>query len=109
MGWAQTAQIMVSREPLLSRRKPAIKRRDSLKFTIAREPALVRLRMFAIAHGPALLRQAREPLFLLLFPPLAWIVLKMTLLNQRSFLDPYFYTGYIHDGKDLIDRYGLTY
>jgi hypothetical protein len=109
MGWAQTAQTMVSRESLLSRRKPAVNRRNSLKFTIAREPALVRLRMFAIAQGPLIFRQAREPLYLLLLPPLAWIVLHLTLLNQRGFLDPYFYTGYVHNSKDLIDRYGLTY
>jgi hypothetical protein len=109
MGWVRTAQAMVSRESPLSRRKPGVKRTNSQKFTIAREPALVRLRMSAIANGPTFLRQAREPLFLLLLPPLAWIILNISLMNQASFLDPYIYTGYIHNGQDLLTRYGLTY
>jgi hypothetical protein len=29
--------------------------------------------------------------------------------NQTGMIDPYVYTGYIHNFKDLFDRYGLTY
>src|ERR1700678_2455342 len=58
---------------------------------------------------PAVVRQIVEPLFLLLLPPMAWILLKISLLNQAGFLDPYYYTGYIHNSQDLLTRYGLTY
>ena len=33
----------------------------------------------------------------------------MSLLNQGSTIDPYVYTGYIHNSGDLLSRYGLTY
>jgi hypothetical protein len=50
-----------------------------------------------------------EILFLLLFPIAAFFALKISALNQAGALDPYFYTGYIHNLHDLLQRYGITY
>ena len=46
---------------------------------------------------------------LLLLPLVAFYVMRFVPINQNGFLDPYVYTGYIHDFKDLLARYGLTY
>jgi len=50
-----------------------------------------------------------ERLFLLSFPVASFFALRFYLVNQAGTLDPYIYTGYIHNFADLIARYGLTY
>lgn len=52
---------------------------------------------------------ATEIIGLLLLPLLAFFVMRFVPINQNGFLDPYVYTGYIHDFKELLARYGLTY
>lgn len=46
---------------------------------------------------------------LLLLPLVAFYAMRFVPINQNGFLDPYFYTGYIHNFKELLARYGLTY
>jgi len=50
-----------------------------------------------------------EVLFLLLLPALAYLLLHPPLINQAGSIDPYVYTGYIHNMEDLLARYHLTY
>jgi len=52
---------------------------------------------------------AAEGTGLLLLPLLAFWVMRFIPINQNHFLDPYLYTGYIHNFQDLMTRYGLTY
>lgn len=40
---------------------------------------------------------------------LAFWVMRFVPINQNAFIDPYVYTGYIHNFGDLMTRYGLTY
>jgi len=46
---------------------------------------------------------------LLLLPLLVFWVMRFVPINQNRLLDPYVYTGYIHNFQDLMTRYGLTY
>lgn len=46
---------------------------------------------------------------LLAAPPLAFWLMRFKPIGQNNSLDPYFYTGYIHNFVDLIERYGVTY
>ncbi len=46
---------------------------------------------------------------LLLLPLLAFMAMRFVPINQNYFLDPYLYTGYVHNFSDLLARYGLTY
>jgi len=39
----------------------------------------------------------------------AFWVMRFIPINQKAMIDPYVYTGYIHNFQDLIARYGLTY
>jgi hypothetical protein len=50
-----------------------------------------------------------EAALLFLAPILAFWSMNFVYFNQNHMLDPYVYTGYIHNFKDLFDRYGLTY
>jgi hypothetical protein len=52
---------------------------------------------------------AVEFIGLMLMPLIAFWAMRFIPINQNQYLDPYVYTGYIHDFKDLIARYGLTY
>lgn len=52
---------------------------------------------------------AAEAGALLLLPLAAFWVMRFVPINQNHFLDPYVYTGYIHNFDDLMARYGLTY
>jgi len=52
---------------------------------------------------------AVEVIGLLLMPLISFWAMRFIPINQNQYLDPYVYTGYIHDFKDLIARYGLTY
>jgi hypothetical protein len=52
---------------------------------------------------------AMEVIGLLFMPLIAFWAMRFIPINQNQYLDPYVYTGYIHDFKDLIARYGLTY
>jgi hypothetical protein len=53
--------------------------------------------------------RAAEIAFLLLLPVAAFFALHFEPVNQRGTLDPYIYTGYIHNFTDLIHRFGLKY
>ena len=46
---------------------------------------------------------------LLFLPLVAFYAMRFVPINQNGYLDPYVYTGYIHDFKDLLARYGMTY
>ena len=61
-----------------------------------------------IAGGLAT-RLGVEILLLLLAPLAVYWGLRPVPVNQAGMLDPYFYTGYIHNFNDLIQRYDLTY
>lgn len=50
-----------------------------------------------------------EWLFLLGLPVILYFVLHVSPINQIGFLDPWLYTGYIHNFDELISRFGLTY
>jgi hypothetical protein len=50
-----------------------------------------------------------EILCLLIFPIAWFLTLHLSAVNQAGYLDPYFYTGYIHNMADLFARYGLPY
>jgi len=50
-----------------------------------------------------------EVICLLLLPVAAFWMMRFIPINQNNYLDPYVYTGYIHNFQDLIARYGLTY
>jgi Dolichyl-phosphate-mannose-protein mannosyltransferase len=50
-----------------------------------------------------------EAVFLLLVPLLAFLALHFEPVEQNHMLDPYLYTGYIHNFQDLMARYGVTY
>ena len=52
---------------------------------------------------------AVECLGLLLLPLVAFWAMRFVPINQNLYLDPYVYTGYIHNFQDLIARYGLRY
>lgn len=52
---------------------------------------------------------AVECIGLLLLPLIAFWGMRFIPINQNNYLDPYVYTGYIHNFKDLLARYGLTY
>jgi len=52
---------------------------------------------------------AEELSALLLLPLLAFWVMRFVPINQEQFIDPYVYTGYIHNFRDLIARFDLTY
>ncbi len=53
--------------------------------------------------------KAIEAGLLLLLPLIAFWAMRFVPINQNHFLDPYLYTGYIHNFQDLLARYGLTY
>jgi hypothetical protein len=50
-----------------------------------------------------------ECVCLLLLPLLAFWVMRFVPVNQNLYLDPYIYTGYIHNFDDLFARFGVTY
>lgn len=50
-----------------------------------------------------------EIAFLLLWPPVAYLALSFEWVMQNHMLDPYMYTGYIHNFHQLFLRYGITY
>lgn len=50
-----------------------------------------------------------EIFFLLVAPFIIYLILKPNLVNQAVGIDANLYAGYVHNFKDLIDRYGLTY
>jgi hypothetical protein len=50
-----------------------------------------------------------EAALLFLAPILAFWSMDFVYIYQNYMIDPYVYTGYIHNFKDLFDRYGLTY
>ena len=50
-----------------------------------------------------------EAALLCLAPLLAFWAMDFVSFYQNHMIDPYVYTGYIHNFKDLVDRYGLTY
>jgi hypothetical protein len=52
---------------------------------------------------------ALEVFGLLLAPLVAFWVMRFVPVNQNGFLDPYVYTGYIHNFSELLARYGVTY
>src|SRR5438874_1372200 len=52
---------------------------------------------------------AEEVSALLLLPLLAFWVMRFVPINQEQFIDPYVYTGYIHNFRDLIARFDVTY
>ena len=47
--------------------------------------------------------------FLLLSPILAWMVFDINLINQTSYVDPWFYTGYGQTFERLVQVYGWPY
>src|SRR5262245_37607284 len=54
-------------------------------------------------------RALAETLALLAAPAVAFWLMHFKPIAQNTFLDPYVYTGYIHNFVDLIERYGVTY
>jgi hypothetical protein len=54
-------------------------------------------------------RTVAETLALVASPPLAFWLMHFVPIRQNGFLDPYFYTGHIHNFVDLFDRYGMHY
>ena len=50
-----------------------------------------------------------EAAFLLLSPVLAWMVLDINLINQASYVDPWFYTGYGQVFERMVQVYGWPY
>ena len=50
-----------------------------------------------------------EAALLCLAPLLAFWAMDFVSFYQNHMIDPYVYTGYIHNFTDLVDRYGLTY
>jgi hypothetical protein len=44
-----------------------------------------------------------------LLPLLVFWTMRFVPINQNNYLDPYVYTGYIHNFQDLMARYGVTY
>ena len=54
-------------------------------------------------------RTLGEIAFLLVFPALAYLCLNFEPLMQTRSLDPFFYTGYINNFSDLVQRYGMNY
>jgi hypothetical protein len=46
---------------------------------------------------------------LFLAPGLSYWLMHFHPIMQRGYLDPYIYTGYIHNFVDLFERYGTTY
>jgi hypothetical protein len=85
---------------------------DAIVANAAQEPALGSCRM---SHQHPQLHQLRrrwliEAALLLQAPILAFWLMKFSPFNQSpGWLDPFIYTGYIHNFKDLWDRYGITY
>ncbi len=73
---------------------------------IESEPVMAAQAMPAWHFTPSF---ARELGALLLLPLVAFYAMRFVPINQNGFLDPYVYTGYIHNFKDLLARYGLTY
>jgi hypothetical protein len=65
------------------------------------------------APGPhtryRLLESIGEAAFLLVLPVAAFWLLNFRPMVQNGSIDPYVYTGYIHNFEDLIERYGPTY
>jgi hypothetical protein len=55
------------------------------------------------------LESAAEAAFLLLLPVAAFWLMNFRLIVQNGAIDPYVYTGYIHNFHDLLERYGPTY
>jgi hypothetical protein len=55
------------------------------------------------------LDSAGEVTFLLLLPVAAFWLMNFKLIVQNGSIDPYVYTGYIHNFQDLLERYGPTY
>lgn len=56
-----------------------------------------------------MLESAGEAAFLLLLPVAAFWLMNFRLIVQNGTIDPYVYTGYIHNFHDLLERYGPTY
>ena len=54
-------------------------------------------------------RTAAETLGLLAAPAVAFWLIHFVPIAQNSSIDPYIYTGYIHNFVDLFDRYGTKY
>lgn len=50
-----------------------------------------------------------ELAFLIACPGLAFWLMSFSPVVQNTYLDPYFYTGYINNFVDLVERYGITY
>jgi hypothetical protein len=54
-------------------------------------------------------RNATETVALLAAPAVAFWLMHFTPMAQNAYVDPYVYTGYIHNFVDLFERYGVTY
>jgi hypothetical protein len=50
-----------------------------------------------------------EAAYCLLLPIALYFIYRVSPINQIGFLDPWLYTGYIHNFDELFDRYGLPY
>ena len=50
-----------------------------------------------------------ELIALLLAPVAAYVLMHFKPYGQNGFLDPYMYTGYIHNFEELFEQFGLTY
>jgi hypothetical protein len=54
-------------------------------------------------------RRFAETMLLVAAPPTAFWLMHFVPIAQNGSLDPYVYTGYIHNFVDLFERYGMTY
>ena len=54
-------------------------------------------------------RTAAESAYLLLLPVVLFFAYRVSPIDQVGTLDPWVYTGFIHNFEDLVARYGLTY
>lgn len=52
---------------------------------------------------------AAETTYVALLPVALFVAYRASPVNQLGFLDPWMYSGLIHNFADLVDRYGLTY
>jgi hypothetical protein len=57
----------------------------------------------------ALTRAWKEIAFVVLLPPVLFVVYSASPINQAGNIDAFVYTGYINNFQDLVERFGLTY
>lgn len=62
-----------------------------------------------IEHRARSLGILAEAAYLAFLPVALFLAYRVSPINQLGLVDPWMYTGFVHNFTDLVDRYGLTY